>query len=127
MRKRGAANRQFVVFKIGSSELALDILLAKEVVVMTDITPVPETESFVEGVMNLRGNLIPVLDFGKRLRASRRAAAPERRIIIARLDGEFVGLIVDESSEVIRVNDGMIEPAPAAIAEMGAAYIRGVI
>jgi len=57
------------VFKVGGEEFAVDIMLTNEVVLMRDITPVPETEGYVEGVMNLRGNLVPVLDFRKRLRA----------------------------------------------------------
>jgi len=63
------AKRQLVVFRVGSEEFAVDIMLTNEVVLMREITPVPETEGYVEGVMNLRGNLVPVLDFRKRLRA----------------------------------------------------------
>src|SRR6266851_4057796 len=63
------AKRQLVVFRVGGEEFAVDIMLTNEVVLMREITPVPETEGYVEGVMNLRGNLVPVLDFRKRLRA----------------------------------------------------------
>lgn len=122
-----AARRQLVVFKVGSEEFAVDIMLTKEVVLMRDITPVPETETYVEGVMNLRGRLVPVLDFRKRLRAHRTSAPAEHRIIIANLDGRTTGLIVDGASEVIRVNDEMIEPAPHLVAELGGGYIEGVI
>ena len=122
-----AGKRQLVLFKVGAEEFAVDILLTKEVVVMREITPVPETEDYVEGVMNLRGNLVPVLDFRKRLRAKAAEATDDRRIVISNLEGRLTGLIVDGASEVIRIGDEMIEPAPDIIAEIGAGYIIGVI
>jgi purine-binding chemotaxis protein CheW len=122
-----AARRQLVVFKVGTEEFAVDIMLTKEVVLMREITPVPETEAYVEGVMNLRGSLVPVLDFRKRLRAFRTTADTDHRIIISNLDGRIAGLIVDGASEVIRVSEDMIEPVPHLIAEMGAGYVEGVV
>lgn len=122
-----AARRQLVVFKVGTEEFAVDIMLTKEVVLMREITPVPETEAYVEGVMNLRGSLVPVLDFRKRLRAFGTTTHPDHRIIIANLDGRTAGLIVDGASEVIRVSDDMIEPVPHLISEIGAGYVEGVV
>jgi purine-binding chemotaxis protein CheW len=119
--------RQLVVFKVGNEEFAVDIMLTREVVLMREITPVPETEAYVEGVMNLRGSLVPVLDFRKRLRAFRTTAQLDHRIIIASLDGRIAGLIVDGASEVIRVSDEMIEAVPHLISEMGASYVEGVV
>jgi len=122
-----AQRRQLVVFKVGTEEFAVDIMLTKEVVLMREITPVPETESYVEGVMNLRGNLVPVLDFRKRLRALKGTVHSDHRIIITQFDGRTAGLIVDGASEVIRVTDEMIEGVPHLISEIGAGYIEGVI
>jgi purine-binding chemotaxis protein CheW len=122
-----AINRQKVIFKVGKEEFAIDIMFTKEIVVMGEITPVPETEEYVEGVMNLRGNLVPVLDLRKRLRADGTISHEEQRIVISNFDGRQVGLIVDGASEVIRVSDDMIEPAPDVITEMGVGYIAGVI
>ncbi len=122
-----AARRQLVVFKVGTEEFAVDIMLTKEVVLMREITPVPETEAYVEGVMNLRGSLVPVLDFRKRLRALRTTLQTDHRIIVANLDGRTAGLIVDGASEVIRISDDMIEPVPHLISEIGADYVEGVI
>ena len=122
-----AARRQLVVFRVGTEEFAVDIMLTKEVVLMREITPVPETEAYVEGVMNLRGSLVPVLDFRKRLRASSTAAHLDHRIIIANLDGRTAGLIVDGASDVIRVSEDMIEPVPHLISEIGAGYVEGVV
>jgi purine-binding chemotaxis protein CheW len=119
--------RQLVVFKVGTEEFAADIMLTKEVVLMREITPVPGTEAYVEGVMNLRGSLVPVLDFRKRLRARPTVAPAEHRIIIVQVDGRSAGLIVDGASEVIRVSDDLIERVPDLISESGAGYVEGVI
>jgi len=116
-----------VVFKVGGEEFAVDIMLTKEVVLMREITPVPESESYVEGVMNLRGSLVPVLDLRKRLRATATNVSADHRIIIANIDGTTAGLIVDGASEVLRVSDDLIEPVPDLITEMGAGYVEGVI
>jgi chemotaxis signal transduction protein len=122
-----AISRQKIIFNVGKEEFAIDILLSKEIVVMREITPVPETEEYVVGVMNLRGNLIPVLDLRKRLRVEAASSTTEQRIIIAQFDGRLVGLIVDGATEVIRVNDDMVEPTPDVISEMGIGYIPGVV
>ncbi|HSO74416.1 MAG TPA: chemotaxis protein CheW [Blastocatellia bacterium] len=119
--------RQVVVFKVGAEEFAVDILLAKEVVVPREITPVPDAEEFVEGVMNLRGNLLPIIDLRKRLRARAATTMREQRIVVANIDDRMAGLIVDGASEVIRVTDEMIEPVPDVILEMGASYVEGII
>ncbi len=122
-----AAKRQLVVFRIGAEEFAIDIMLTREVVLPREITPVPETEGYVEGVMNLRGHLVPVLDLRKRLRASRDITAGDQRVIIADLFGRMAGLIVDGASEVIRISNDAVEPPPDLISEIGAAYVEGVI
>lgn len=119
--------RQLVVFKVGNEEFGADIMLTKEVVLMRDITPVPGTETYVEGIMNLRGSLLPVLDLRKRLRARSKSAPGEQRIIIVLLEGRSAGLIVDGASEVIRVSDDLIEPVPDLISESGGGYIEGVV
>ena len=121
------ARRQLVVFKIGAEEFAADIMLTKEVVLMREITPVPGTEAYVEGVMNLRGTLLPVLDLRKRLHARPTPALADNRIVVVQLEGKSAGLIVDGASEVIRVTDEQIEPVPDLISEMGADYIEGVL
>jgi purine-binding chemotaxis protein CheW len=122
-----AAKRQMVIFRIGGEEFAIDIMDTKEVVVMRGVTPVPETDSYVEGVMNLRGSLVPVLDLRKRLRASGVCEGPDRRIIVSNLDGRRVGLIVDAASEVIRVSEQMIEPVPDIVTDVGCGYVTGII
>jgi purine-binding chemotaxis protein CheW len=112
---------------VGSEEFAVDIMHTREVVRWRDITPVPETQGFVEGVMNLRGKLVPVLDLRKRLRAKSFGEHPERRIIIATHGGNAIGLIVDGASDVVRADETMIEPPPDIVAELGVDYISGLV
>ena len=119
--------QQMIIFRVGAEELAVDILLVKEVVMMREVTPVPETDFYVEGVMNLRGSLVPVVDLRKRLRARRVVSGPDQRILIARFDGKLIGLIVDGTSEVVRISRGMIEPALDIIRELDADYVAGII
>src|ERR1700752_742389 len=124
------ARRQMIVFKIGAEEFAIDIALTKEIVPIRPITPIPETQSYVTGVMNLRGNLVPILDLRARLRAGKSSEGripADARIMIVKLEGNHTGLIVDGASEVIKVTDEMIEPPPDIITEIGADYIGGVI
>ena len=127
------SRHQMIVFKIGAEEFAIDIVVTKEIVPIRPITPIPETQSYVTGVMNLRGNLVPILDLRSRLRAGIRAEGESQplpadaRIMIVRLEGKQTGLIVDGASEVIRVTDDMVESPPDVITEMGADYIEGII
>lgn len=122
-----AGKRQLVAFVLGNQQFAVDIALTKEVTPMRDITPVPETDTCVEGVVNLRGNLVPVLDLRKRLRVTSANGSADRRIVIVNLDGKSAGLIVDAASEVIKVSDDMVEPVPDLILESGVNYIEGVV
>ena len=122
-----ALKKQMVVFKIGREDFALDILRAKEVVVLRDITPIPEAARCVEGVMNLRGNLVPVIDLRKRLRAAQADCEMEERIIVVDIDGMLAGLIVDRASELIRVSESEIENVPDLLTEIGASYLTGII
>jgi purine-binding chemotaxis protein CheW len=116
-----------VVFRIGREDFALDILRTKEVVKRCEITPIPEAAESVEGILNLRGNLIPVLDLRKRLRASGGESETERRIIIVDIGGVAAGFIVDGASELLRVSDNEIELVPVLFKEIGVNYIKGII
>lgn len=119
--------RQMVVFKIGREDFALDIFRAKEVVVMREITPIPEAARCVEGIMNLRGDLVPVIDLRKRLRAAPNDCEAEERIIVVDADGMSAGLIVDGASELIRVAESDIENVPDLLIDIGASYLTGII
>lgn len=116
-----------IIFKIGAEEFALNIMFAKEVMATCDVTPIPETAEYVTGIASLRGNLIAVLDLRKRLKSAGSCDAQEERMIVADVDGRVVGLMVDGVSEIMRVNDAMVEPPPDFVREIGASYVQGII
>jgi purine-binding chemotaxis protein CheW len=127
MASRRDASRQMVVFKIGKESFALDILRAKEVVINRAITPIPGADESVEGLLNLRGTLVPVVDLRKRLRAARCNRESEERIIVVEIGGAATGFIVDDASELIRVSENEIEAVPELLTDLGVAYLKGVI
>ena len=122
-----ALRRQMVVFKIGREYFALDIMRAKEVVMRREITPKPDAAESVVGLLNLRGNLVPVLDLRKRLRAALADSETDERIIVVNVEGMTAGLIVDGASELLSVSEHEIEEPPYLLKEIGAGYLKGVI
>lgn len=103
---------QLACFLIGSEMYALDILRIKEVIRPLKVTVVPHAPSFVEGVINLRGAVIPVVDLRKRFGVSQCKQGQKTRIIICVVSGKVLGLVVDEVVEVRRFSRGEVQPAP---------------
>ncbi len=93
---------QLVTFKLENEEFGVDILKVQEINKMIDITRIPNAPSFVEGVINLRGKIIPIVDLRKRLGFEGRAYDKSTRIIVVELDGMVLGFIVDSVSEVLQ-------------------------
>ena len=117
---------QLACFKIGPELYALDIMRIKEIIRPQKLTPVPKAPSFIEGVINLRGAVIPVADMRKRFDQSISAENRKNRIIVCSLVGKIVGLLVDEVTEVKRFGRQDIAPAPQFIKGPQADYFLGV-
>lgn len=117
---------QLVSFKIGDEEFGIDILRVQEINRMLEITQVPNAPEFVEGVVNLRGRIIPVVDFRARIGMQRREADGKTRIIVVDLENQTVGFIVDEVSEVLRIPGDITEPPPPLIGGINSEYITAV-
>lgn len=117
---------QLACFKIGAELYALDIMRIKEIIRPQKLTPVPKAPSFIEGVINLRGAVIPVADMRKRFDQSISAENRKNRIIVCSLVGKIVGLLVDEVTEVKRFGRQDIAPAPQFIKGPQADYFLGV-
>jgi purine-binding chemotaxis protein CheW len=94
---------QYVVFRIGSQEFAVDINMVKTIERVTAITRVPGAPEFVKGVINLRGDVIPVIDTRERLQLGHCQLSEESRVIIVRNDDIEVGMMVDSASEVVKI------------------------
>lgn len=120
------AEKQYVVFKLGNEKYCADIANVGSITEFDDITKVPNTPSYIEGVINLRGEVIPIVSLKKRFDVKEAAASEDARIIIITYDGKNVGFLVDDASQVIRIDDENIEPTPAIIAGEDRKYISGV-
>ncbi len=118
---------QLVSFLLGEEEFGADILMVQEIIRMQPITRVPNTPHFVEGVINLRGKVIPIVDLRKRLNVGETKNTRKTRIIVVDVEGKITGFIVDSVSQVLRIPKNTIEPAPSiVVAEIDSEYITGV-
>lgn len=117
---------QIVSFKLGAEEFAIDILLVQEINRIVDITMVPKAPAFVEGVINLRGKIVPILDLRKRFGFPKADTTDQSRIIVVDVQGRVLGLVVDSVSEVLRIPAHILDPPPSLMAGVSASYIKGV-
>lgn len=118
--------RQFVEFKLGDEEYGIDILQVKTIERMIPITRVPKAPSFVEGVINLRGEIVPVIDLKRRFDLPESQTTDNTRIIIVTVDDLTVGMIVDSATEVVHLSQDAIEPAPTITGGIDSNYLDGV-
>ncbi len=119
---------QLVSFNIGDEIFGVNILMVQEIIRSTPVTPIPDSPSFIEGVINLRGNIVPVIDLRKRLDMTRQKQSTEKMwIIILNIKGRTAGFIVDFVSEVLKVVKAEIKPPPDIVsAGLNSQYINGV-
>jgi purine-binding chemotaxis protein CheW len=117
---------QVVSFKLGSEEYGVDIAQVQEINRMVAVTHVPRAPQFMEGVINLRGQLIPIIDLRSRFGMPRAEHTKNTRIVVTEIGTKRVGMVVDSVSEVLRLPAEHIEPAPEMITGVDTEYIRGV-
>ena len=117
---------QLVTFGIGEEEFGVDILAVQEINRMMELTRVPQSPPEVEGVINLRGRIIPVLDLRRRFGLEPRDRTDQSRIIVVEVRGRVLGFIVDRVNEVLRINNSIVEPAPALVTSIDSDFIAGV-
>ncbi|MDR2800984.1 MAG: chemotaxis protein CheW [Desulfovibrio sp.] len=117
---------QLVTFSIGEEEFGVDILKVQEIIRTMEITKVPRAEAFVEGVINLRGKVIPIIDLRRRFGLDSKAHDKHTRIIVIEINTLIVGFVVDSVSEVLRIPAGTVEPPPPVVAGLDSDYISGV-
>ena len=120
------ALNQFVVFKLGGNEFAVAIEQVQEILVLGPVARVPKTPGFIEGIINVRGKIIPVLNLRKRLEIAGAARDQDARIIVAEVDEQTVGMIVDLVTEVVKFPVSAIEPPPPLITTVSPRFVMGV-
>jgi purine-binding chemotaxis protein CheW len=117
---------QLVSFKIESEEFGIDILNVQEINKMTQITKVPGSPKFVEGVINLRGRVIPVVNLRLKMSLPDKEFDKDTRIIVVDLSGKTIGFLVDSVSEVLRISKNLFEAPPTMVASINSNYITAV-
>jgi purine-binding chemotaxis protein CheW len=117
---------QVVSFRLGGEEYGVDIAQVQEIIRMVEITHVPRAPHFMEGVINLRGQLIPIIDLRTRFGMSRSAPTKSTRIVVTEIGNKRVGIVVDSVSEVLNIPIENVEGAPEMVAGVGTEYIQGV-
>lgn len=123
---QGSLQRQLVVFEVANESYGLDIHQVKEIIRVPDITRVPRTPPFVEGVINLRGSVIPVLDLRKRFGFDSRQADDAQRIVVIEMGDQTVGVIVDRVLEVLQVDEAKIDAPSPYVVTVDSEYIAGI-
>ncbi len=116
---------QVVTFQLAKEEYAIDILQVQEIVMIIPITRMPKAPHFIEGIVNLRGQMIPIIDMRKRFTLGEAEHDSDTRIIIVDI-GEIVGMVVDGVRDVIRLPDSAISPPPPMIQGISADYLKGI-
>lgn len=117
---------QLVSFKIGEEEFGVDILKVQEINRMLEITQVPNSPEFVEGIINLRGKVIPVIDLRIKLNMVKKEYDSNTRVVVVEVNNRVVGFIVDEVSEVLRIPKSITEPPPALVSGISSEFITAV-
>jgi purine-binding chemotaxis protein CheW len=115
-----------VGFQVGRETYGVPIASLHEIVRVPEITAVPDAPSYVEGVINLRGKIVSVVDLRKRFGKPASDARRQARILVVEQRGRLAGLIVDAASEVLKIPESDIEPAPSVMLEGGLECITGL-
>ena len=117
---------QMIVFKLGDTEFAMPITQAIRIVRLSPITRVPRAPGFLEGVINVEGDVIPVVDLKKRFVLSQTPYGPKSRVIIVETGEQRVGILVDLVREILPLPADAVEPPPEMVADINGIYLTGV-
>ncbi len=117
---------RIVGFRVGRETFGVPIELVHEIVRVPEITTVPDVPDYVEGVINLRGKIIPIIDLRKRFGEKEIKNGKKNRILVAEIAGRMVGLIVDAASEVLKLQPAEIEAPPNVFEDGGGNYVTAV-
>ncbi|TAN44302.1 MAG: chemotaxis protein CheW [Nitrospirae bacterium] len=117
---------QLVTFNLDNEEYAVDILKVQEINRMTEITRVPNSPAYVEGVVNLRGKVIPVINIRTKFNLAAKEPDSRSRIMIMDIEGITMGVVVDSVSEVLRIPGNIVEPTPPMASNISTEFMRGI-
>ncbi len=121
------SEQQLVVLDLGSEAYGVDISSVREIIRMQEITQLPRMPEYVEGVINLRGKVTPVVDLRKRFRIEVTEYTKETRIVVVDVGNQDIGVIVDAVTEVLRISSGDIEPPSTVVTTEESDYLMGIV
>jgi len=123
----GKPAQELIAFRIGEQEFCVEVMSVREIRGWTPVTPVPQAPSFVRGIVNLRGTLLPIVDLAARLGYPSAEPTARHVIMVAQVDQQNIGLLVDGVSDIFTIEEGDIQPTPDVASEMARTFVRGVI
>ena len=121
-----AGSMQLVSFRLAQEEYGIEITKVQEIILMGEITRVPQSPDYIKGLINLRSTVIPIVDLRLRFRLSQEPATDETRIMVVNVANKTIGIIVDAVSEVLRISQEQIAPPPPTVAGLGHEYLTGL-
>ncbi|MBB1125785.1 chemotaxis protein CheW [Thiospirillum jenense] len=116
----------FVTFSLADETYAIDVLQVQEVLKLTEIAPVPGVPDYILGIINLRGDVVTVIDARRRMGLTEREPDDAARIVIIDVDNQNVGILVDAVAEVVQISPEDVDPAPAVGNDQSSRFILGV-
>jgi purine-binding chemotaxis protein CheW len=124
---QSGVGRELISFRIGEQEFCVDIMEVREIRGWTPATALPQAPPFVRGVINLRGAVLPIVDLGARLGLGTADPTARHVIIVAQVQNQIVGLLVDAVSDILTVTDEDIQPTPDVASDMVRNFVRGLL
>lgn len=125
--RSSADGGELVAFRIGNQEFCVDIMAVREIRGWTPATPVPHAPSYVRGLINLRGTVLPVIDLAVRFGFEPREPSARSVIIVTEVGSQLVGLVVDAVSDILPTSAETIQPTPNVSSELATRFVKGVI
>lgn len=120
-------NTQIVSFRLANEEYGVDIMRVQEIILTGQITQMPQVPDYICGLINLRGNVIPIVDLRKRFGLTVAKNDENTRIIVVNVADKTIGIVVDAVNEVLRISSEQTEPPPSSIVGIDHSYIRGLV
>ena len=118
---------QLVVFELAKELYGINIAMVESIIKMQSITQLPQTPTYIKGVTNLRGTVLPVIDLRLRFGLDVQPDTKQTRVIIVTMGNLTVGIMVDGVSEVLRVSDDTIEPLPSMVNSVNSDFLKGIV
>ena len=123
----GAVSREMITFLIGAQEFCVDVMVVREIRVWTPATPVAHAPNFMCGVINLRGTVLPIIDFAARLGFPPTQPTTRHAILVIQIGAQTIGLLVEGVSEILTISQDLIQPTPDAASEAAKAFVSGIV